>query len=135
MPVPHRRSGSEMTSPTSGYPTAVKPLEIVRLHRSDDVAERPGEWRCGLARARELMANASAAEAIDRLAQLSAEIDRPNPHGAPDLKGVTFAFRQAEDGRQRFAGVLVRTPAGYCGIPLWKTACRAQRSCGSCPHP
>ncbi|MBB5234266.1 hypothetical protein [Deinococcus budaensis] len=90
----------------------MKPLEIVRLHRSEDVAERPGEWRCGLTRARELMLDAPAAQAIDRLARLSAEIDLPNPHGALDLEGVTFAFRPAEDGRQRFAGVLVRTPAG-----------------------
>jgi len=90
----------------------VKPLEIVRLHRSEDGAERPGEWRCGPAQARELMLDAPAAQAIDRLARLSAEIDLPNPHGALDVEGVTFAFRQVEDGRQRFAGVLVRTPAG-----------------------
>lgn len=90
----------------------MKSLEIVRLHRSEDVAERPGEWRCGPARARELMVNDPAAQAIDRLARLSAEIDLPNPHGALDVEEVTFAFRQAGDGRQRFAGVLVRTPAG-----------------------
>ena len=73
----------------------MKPLEIVRLHRTEDVTERPGEWHCGLARARELMLDAPAAQAIDRLARLSAEIDLPNPHGALDLEGVTFAFRPA----------------------------------------
>lgn len=90
----------------------MKPLEIVVLHRSEDAAERPGEWRCGPARARELMLHEAAARTITRLAWLCAEIDLPNPHDTPDVEGVTFAFRQEGDGRQHFAGVLVRTPAG-----------------------
>lgn len=58
------------------------------------------------------MVNEATAQTIDRLAWLCAEIDLPNPHGPPDVEGVTFAFRQEADGRQHFAGVLVRTPAG-----------------------
>jgi len=86
-------------------------LEIVRLRRSEDVQERPGEWRCTPAQARSLMLTPAAAFTIDRLASLSAEIDQPNPHARSSLDQVVFAF-EGQQGGQRFSGVLVRTPAG-----------------------
>ncbi|SMB97249.1 hypothetical protein [Deinococcus hopiensis] len=89
----------------------IVPFIVVQLRRTEDVQEREGEWRCSPARARALMLTPEAAGTIDRLAALSAEIDQPSPHGRPALDQVVFAFRE-HDGRQRFAGVIVRTPVG-----------------------
>ncbi|SMB77775.1 hypothetical protein [Deinococcus hopiensis] len=66
----------------------IAPFEVVQLRRSDDVQEREGEWRCSPARARSLMLTPEAASTVDRLAQLSAGIDQPNPHGRPQASAT-----------------------------------------------